>query len=226
VTDRKGEAPEAPTPIARRYVSYVVGFGVAVGIGLAPFLGKVAGVDALLNLFPRSLHGSLIPLSAFLMGFIAVVIQFYSGESLSRALLRRRFKVAWLLLLAGFVLLFSFHTLFVVPVPYKTERGTIPVLIGSSRIQGGSCQCAPTDSDKQCIQKLSFDPAAIETCWGSGSIKLRGYLLSLSYLMVTGGFGALIGLLLLTEQARQQKKRRPRKAAATSPDSAPAQGTS
>ena len=78
-----------PTPIARRYVSYVVGFGVALGIGLAPFLGKVAGVDALLNLFPRSLHGSLIPLSAFLMGFIAGDENGVSAAMLLEAVRRR-----------------------------------------------------------------------------------------------------------------------------------------
>lgn len=215
MTGRKKEDTDtsaaAPTPIARRYVRYVVGFGVAVGIGLAPFLGKIAGVDALLTLLPRSLHGSLIPLSAFLMGLIAVAIQFYSGETLRHAALRRRFGVTWLLLLAGFLLLFCFYYLFVVQVPYEAGRKTAHFIIGSSRIQGGTCECAPTDGEKQCIQKLSFDPAGIETCWDPGSIRLRELLLSLSYLLVTGGFGALIGLLLLTEQARQQKKRRPRK---------------
>lgn len=214
MTGREGGGANAsaavPTPVAARYVRYVVGFGVAVGIGLAPFLGKIVGVDALLTLFPRSLHGSLIPLSAFLMGLIAVAVQFYSGETFRHAVLRRRFGVTWMLLLAGFVFLFSFYNLFVVPVPYKGGRGTAHVLVGSSRIQGGTCQCAPADGEKQCIQKLSFDPVAIETCWDAGSIRFRGFLLSLSYLLVTGGFGALIGLLLLTEQARERRRRRPR----------------
>ena len=223
MTGRKEEDVDAsvaaPTPIVRRYVRYVVGFGVAVGIGLAPFLGKIPGADALLTLLPFSLQDSLIPLSAFLMGLIAVAIQFYSGETLRHAALRRRFGVTWLLLLAGFFLLFCFHFLFVVPIPYTYNEGrkTARVIIGSSRIRGESCKCVPSDGDKECIRKLTLNPATIETCWDAGEIQFRGLLLSLSYLMVTGGFGALIGLLLLTEQARQQQKRRPRKATVTSP---------
>lgn len=217
-----------PTDIVRRYVRYVVVFGVSVGIGLAPFLGKVAGVDALLGLFPRSLRGSLIPLSAFLMGLIALAIQFSSAKTPRLKDLRRRFVISWLLLLAGFFLLFSFYSLFVVTVPYKTGRGTVPIVISSSRINGGSCKCPPSYATKECIQNLSFDEAAIETCWDAGSIQFRKFLLSLSYLLVTGGFGAVIGLLLLTEQARNQQRRRPRKAAAPAPPSPtpPPQGTS
>ena len=83
-----GKKLAPPTPLAQRYVRYVVGFGVAVGVGLAPFLGKVPGLDVLARLFPPDLKSTLIPFSAFLMGLIAVAIQYYSAESISRPVLR------------------------------------------------------------------------------------------------------------------------------------------
>jgi hypothetical protein len=202
-----------PTALARRYVQYVVGFGIAVGIGLSPFLGKIAGVDALLNLFPPPLRASLIPVSAFLMGLIAVAIQFYSSETLRPTVIRKRFGVSWLCLLAGLLLLFFLYGQFVVAVPSKGGKEVVPVVIGAVRIQGGSCGCPPTAGTIECIQRLSVDPGAIETCWDAASIRFRSQLLSLSYLLVTGGFGALIGLLLLQEEAKKKQQRRPRKAA-------------
>ena len=229
-TDPKETRKDAillPTPMARRFVRYTVGFGVAVGIGLLPFLGKVAGVDALLDLFPQNLRGSLLPISIILMGLIAVGIQFYSGEALRPAALRRRFGVSWLMILAGLVLLLVFYNLFIIPVPIEAGSKIDPVIVGKTRIHGGSCGCTADLSDMECIQTLTTNPSAIETCWDSRSIRLRRLLLSLSYLAVIGGFAALVGLLLLQEDARKkQKRRRPRKAAPVPPASPPPQGTS
>lgn len=216
-----------PSTLARRYVRYVVGFGIGIGIGLAPFLGKIAGFDALLTIFPRNFRGSLIPVSAFLMGIIAAAVQFYSGESFRRNVLRRRFGISLGLLLSGLLLLFIFYSLFIVPFPVDGGKTTIPVVIGASRISGPSCRCPPEYGTIACIRELSVDDAAIETCWDAPSIRLRRMLLSLSYLTVTGGFGALIGLLLLQEEARKKQKRRPRKTAAPmSPEPSPPHGTS
>lgn len=192
---------KVPTPLARRFVSYVVGFGIAVGIGLSPFLGKVPGVDALLDVFPRSLWSTLIPLSVFLMGFIAIVVQFYSGETIRRTTIRRRFKWGLGGLLAGLALLIVFHNLLVVTVPFAGGEKTAPFLIGFSR--RADCDCTPsTVSDAECVKQLSFDVTKIETCWNTG---LSRPILQLSYLLLTGGFAALVGLLLLQMEARRQE---------------------
>jgi len=201
-TSRK--AMDLPTLLSIKLVRYLVGFGLAVGLGAAPFLGKIAGLGALLDLFPLSLRGSLIPLSIFLMGLIAVVVQFYSGERNRRATLKRRFGVSWKLLLVGLVVLLAFYNLFIVDVPVKSGAATIPVIISSTRLTGGSCKCLPNDGDLQCITRLSVDDAAIATCWNYTSIRFRRFLLSLSYLAVMGGFAALIGLLLLKEALKAE----------------------
>ena len=224
----RDESIQPPTTLARRYIRLVVGFGIGVGVGLAPFLGKIPGLDALITIFPKDFRGTLIPVSALLMGIVAAAIQFYSGETINRRVLRRRFSTSLGLLLTGLLLLFIFYSLFITPVPVKGGKATVPVIIAGPRVQGPSCGCSPGSGAIQCIQELSFDPAAIETCWDAESIRLRRMLLTLSYLAVTGGFGALIGLLLLQEEAQKKQKRRPRKAAAAPapPKPEPPHGTS
>jgi len=206
--DAEEQAGPPPTALARRYVRYVVGFGVAVGVGLAPFL--VSGTNALISLFPEELRSSLIPFSAFLMGIVAVAIQFYSGETVPRALLRKRFKVSLIVLLIGLIALITLYTFLIVPYPILHGETTLPIVISFSRTE--ACPCPGGMSDLRCLQGITPSRSKIEDCWGSGALRRSRLLLSLCYLLVTGGFGGLIGLLLIQEEAKK-KQQRPRKAA-------------
>lgn len=196
-------SPRPPSELARRFVRYVVGFGVGVAIGLAPFLGvlRVPGFEALVSLYPLELRATLIPLSAFLMGLVAVVVQFYAGESLSRRAIGRRFRRGLAVLLAGFVALIVLYSVFVVRVDYDGGQRTAAVAIGWSRLP--SCGCGVV-SDVDCLRELSLSSPAIESCWGGRQLQLVRLALTLSYLLVTGGFGALAGLLLLSERASRR----------------------
>jgi TRAP-type C4-dicarboxylate transport system permease small subunit len=212
VSSRLGDALPTPPPLARRWAARVVGFGIAVGIGMAPFLGKVAGVDALLDLFPKNLHGTLLPLSVFLMGIIAVAIQFHSGETIARARLRRRFSFSLSGLLAGLVLFIAFYSLFVKRVPYHPQPGveeSAPVIIAWSRID--TCGCPDGETDLECLRSVSTTPEAIESCWGSRPLQLVRLALSLAYLALTGGFAALVGLLVLQEEIARRQRPAPRR---------------
>jgi hypothetical protein len=224
--DPEKQVGPLPSALARRYVLYVGGFGLAVGFGLAPFLGKIPGLDALLTIFPESLRSFLIPLSFFLMGVVALVIQFYSGETLSRTLLRKRFLWSLIALLIGFAMLLTLVNFLVIPFSIDHGGKTVHVLISFSRTT--ACPCPRSDSDSSCLRKISLNPVKIEDCWGSGAIQRSRLLLSLCYLFVIVDFGALIGLLLLQEDAKKKQQRRPRKTAAApkTPDSTPPQGTS
>lgn len=211
--------PSPPTPLARRYVRYVVGFGVAVGLGLAPFLGKVPGVDVLARLFPPGLRSTLIPFSALLMGVIAVAVQYFSAESSSRPALRRRFTFCLVAVVAGLFLFLVLHDLLIVQFPIEGASSTLPVIVALSRT--ADCPCK-SSSDVECLGEISTNPRAIERCWGSRPLKMSRLALSLSYLFVTGGFGALIGLLLLQEESRRRgaaKAKRPRSQVKASPSS-------
>ena len=201
--------PSPPTPLARRYVRYVVGFGVAVGIGLAPFLGKVPGLDVLARLFPPDLRSTLIPFSALLMGVIAVAVQYFSTESISRPALRRRFTFSLAAVVAGLFLFLVLHDFLVVQFPIEGGGSTLPVIVALHRTE--DCPCK-TSSDIECLSQISANPRAVERCWGSRPLKMSRLVLGFSYLLVTGGFGALIGLLLLQEESRRRgaKAKRPR----------------
>ncbi|HYN20995.1 MAG TPA: hypothetical protein VE078_08545 [Thermoanaerobaculia bacterium] len=208
---REKKAPELPTPLARRLVRYVVGFGIAVGLGMAPFL-SVPGMGSLLDLFPTDMRRPLIPLSIFLMGIVAVAVQFYAGESTGRAVLRRRFRLALICLVVGLMLFLALYVRFIESYEHRRRDGQMeatPVVIGLSRTAG--CGCEENLSNAKCLQQLTLQPGAVESCWGSRYlIRLS---LNLSYLLLTGGFAALIGLLLLQEESRRRgaakKQRRP-----------------
>lgn len=202
--EKDEEAPAPPTPLARKLVRYVVGFGIGVGLGMAPFLGKVRGVEALLQLFPDNMHAMLLPLSVFLMGLVAAAVQFYSGESISRQALRRRFKLGLISLLAGLALFLILYSTFVERFTYRHRDGkieSIPVILGFSRTP--TCLCDPRVSNAKCLEQLTLQTGAIESCWGR-PVRLVQLAFSFSYLLLTGGFAALIGLLLLQEQSRKR----------------------
>jgi len=191
-----------PTTTARKYVSYVVGFGVAVPVGMAPFLGKynIPGFSALLGLFPKEFQETLIPTSAFLMGIVAVAIQFYTGDKIAVRSLQLRFKLGVRALVAGLFLLTGLHSFFVPNVP----RGDGKELFVIGWTRKAHCECIEADaSNEECIQGLAYD---LEPCWSTQSRKQVELSLKFSYLLLTGGFGALIGLLMNKEIALDARR--------------------
>lgn len=205
-------APSPPTPLARRYVRYVLGFTVGVAVGLAPFLGAldVPLFAPLLSMFPDKLRPFALPLSSFVMGLMAVGVQFAAGEEVSRRWLRRTFLRTFVAILVGVVVVAVLYTAVVRTVPAARVEGEgnvyIPLVVGFVRPDPppGACLCEPRLSDIECIVRVGFDN--VDACWGRQVMWSR-LLLVLSYLFLTGGFGALIGLLLLQEGSRRKARR-------------------
>jgi hypothetical protein len=207
-------------PLARRFVRYALSFGVSVGVGMAPFLGKIKipGFEALLELFPAQLQGVLIPLSAFLMGLVALAIQFYHSERIATGNLRKYFKLGFAAMLAGFFLFVILYKLFVIRVPFAGGERVAAVVVTPTRLS--MCGCDPRLTNYDCIRTLSFDPAAQATCWGGEALEIRELSLMIPYLLLTSGFGALIGLLILKEdnqRFQRRVRRRDRKPPSTRP---------
>lgn len=74
-----------PTALTRVWVRSLIGFSVGVAVGLAPYLG-VTGVPLftpLLELIPSTARHTTIPLSAALMGLVAMWVQWYGADKLS-----------------------------------------------------------------------------------------------------------------------------------------------
>lgn len=207
-----------PPPLANQLVRYILGFGVSVAIGLAPFLGtlKIPGFKSLLELIPDSLHIPAIPLSAALMGIVAVVIQWYGGENPSKRWLKKVFHRTLLLTIISFIILFIIHVFTVVKVSY--DGGSETFLVGFVRPEKPACdvnspdyeecqdnRCDSSVSDGECIGKIGIDKDVVESYWGSTQIRLATLALIFPYLTFTGSFGLLVGLLLLNERARRRR---------------------
>lgn len=204
------ESPrKLPTILSARFVKYVVGFTVAVGFGLAPFLGlvKVPGYQALLEIFNDPMdQQALFPFSIFLMGVIAVAVQFYSGERISRRAIRRRFAAALAALLVGLFGLFWLHESRVVRKSFSDASVPLVVVLGWAK--SDDCPCSSTESTEEildCLADYGYRPGL---CWpGSRGVKRT---MKLAYLLLTGGFAALVGILLLQEESIRRKRRRRR----------------
>jgi len=196
------------TSTARRLVRAILGFGVGVAIGLAPYLGTVAipGFHPLVGLYPASVRDIMLPLSAAVMGIVAVWVEWYGYERLTEAWRRRTFLRTLAVVLVGLLLLIVIHTVFVLHVSIEGGERSVPFVIGMNRQP--SCKCEPGLSDAQCVATVTtFNPASIEACWGDRNVRVAKLALILSYLLFTGGFGGLVGLTLLRATGGQPPTR-------------------
>jgi len=206
------DSAEAKVPLSesvpRRFAHLILNFFVGLAVGLAPFLGtqNVPFFKALISVMPFQIRNELIVLSAFLMGLIVAAVQFYAAERIARPVLRKRFGLALIVIGAGFVLFYVLRAEFTVDVP--RGEGTVTVLIGSRPLK--SCSCPdPEGNPEACIQRLTFNAAAIAHCWSYREIRRRGELLGLAYLILTGGVGILVGFILVQEGGRRREKKTP-----------------
>lgn len=206
---RHASQPQPP-PLARKWVRYILGFGVSVGIGLAPYLGRfnIPGFTPLLSLIPRSIQDTAIPLSAALMGVIAVVVQWYGGERVTNSWLRKKFRWTLAFVLLSFLALTVIHALVVVKVDYDGGKNSERFLIGFNRPNKPPCEnVAPGE----CIKRLTFDVSAHESHWGDRQMSAARLSLILSYLLFMSSFGLIVGLLLLRDRALSTAGRSPRR---------------
>lgn len=191
------QSTAAPTPVAKLFVKYALGFSVGVASGLAVYLGRVNVplFAPLLQMIPDRLQPVLIPLSSALMGTIAVVTQFYSHQRLAEKGLRPLFArsaIGFFVALLAFMTVQSLVTVRIETVADDAET----FLVGFSRPLAPPCPAGV--SDEECIKRLTFNNGNIASFWGKGSIVMAQLALQVTYLATTGIFGALIGLLILS----------------------------
>jgi uncharacterized membrane protein len=204
----RSKPPEPPTPLARKLVRYILGFGVGVGLGLAPYLGAfdLPFFKPLLGLIPELIQNTAIPLSSALMGIVAVVTEFYGGERLTRPMLRKLFKKTLLIAALAFIILIIVHTWIVVTVPILGGKESVSYVVGFSRPMRPPCTVDV--SDAECIKYLTLDTSVIESFWGDRQIRVAKGLLILSYLSFTSAFGTIIGLIVLRDRISRKRPHR------------------
>jgi len=190
-------------------------FTIWLLVGMAPFLGKVKvpGLAALIELYPSSLQGWLIPVSGVLMGMIAVIVEFAGSTPTPKRTVRR-----WLARTSGifaisFVLLVCVYTFAVVQVdrPVLRDANSAPdvvslaVITGSRSVPpqfpGSECKCAARQPAERCIADITLNPANVATCFGSDRIAFAILALVFLYLAVTGSFVAAIGILVIRKRS-------------------------
>jgi len=213
-TEPQRDSVPVGTKEGRLFVRLALSLGVGVAVGLAPFLGKlsVPGFVPLLAIFPGQLQIFLIPVSAFMMGSVAVIVQYHAGPTRSRRSFEYVFKRASRFLVLSFILLVVSYFFLVVQVPIPGAPSEA-VVIGFVKLN--SC-CQGATSNLECVEELSLFPGAIESCWGSQQVGLSKAYLSLLYLIATGSFGAIIGLIVLKTSKSVAPGRPPRKGGAQS----------
>lgn len=192
------EPPRPPTPLANRLVRYILGFGVGVGAGLAPFLGKVQvpGFDALVQLIPTTMHSTVFPVSAFAMGMVAVLMQWFAGDSPTKAWLRRQFRRGMIAVITGLLLFIVIQSQVVYPLNAAAVGHPVPVLIGFGE-RRVTPECPREMPLAECIRLRTAHPDQIASLWGEANVGLARLSLLLSYLLTTVAFGWIVGLLVL-----------------------------
>lgn len=192
------ETPKAPAGAAGKWVRALISFGVGIALGLAPYLGtqQVPLFRPLLDLVPRALRDTTIPISAGLMGLVGAAVQFYDAEKISKKRIRTSFGCVLTLAVIMMFVFMWIQSAYVVRVEADGGAVTASFVVAANRLP--SCRCPPGSSDAQCINGLSWDEAEIAACWGDRPIRLAGNIVRTSYLVTTTLFGVVIGLLVLS----------------------------
>jgi hypothetical protein len=158
------------TSDSRRFARLAWTFGVGVPVVVAPLIGAefVPGFRALVTVLSRDLISQVIPFSIFIVPLVALAEEFYAVYARKRSI---RLSLPWIfgvslaILVWALWVLFEMQVLHIVQVPVLGGERFEPVVIGPSRIEGKGCDCAGL-SDIACIQIASFNPAALDACWG------------------------------------------------------------
>jgi hypothetical protein len=206
-------AIEPPSPTASLLVRRVLGFGVWVAIGLAPFLGRarVPLFTAVIEMYPESLQNWLIPLSGLFMGMIAVVVEFAAGETPARRKITFSFIAAVVVFAGALIWLIDAYGNSVVRVEKTVMREdgnpdvvAMPVVTGTLEVPAGRKQCGCEEGipAAECLTNITLEPKRVARCFDPKVMAAATKKLSLLYLLVTGAFAAAIGLLLLSQRSR------------------------
>jgi hypothetical protein len=192
--------PALPTRLIKDWVYYVLGFGAAVGIGLAVWLGK-AGVplfSPLLDIIPNELRPTLIPLSSALMGIVAVVVQYYADK---RGNADRLFAWALALTVAAFIALVIVRTKLVAPVE-TTPGKRVTFLVCLAVPQKAPCVGI---GKSECIERLTFNRSYIRSFFGDSCLENAELGVEAAYLAFMACFGLMVGIVVARRKQKQQQ---------------------
>lgn len=188
--------------IAASWVRYVVGFGVSVAVGLAPYLGRlhVPLFTPMLFLLPESVQGIAIPLSAASMGIVAVWVQWYGSQRLRPDWVGTWFVRTIIVCFVSLFLIAAIEMTAVVRVDVPSVDQVASFAVGPLNPNTPPCVNL---SRQDCIKHaLSLDPAQIESHFGETQANFTKLALVIVYTTFMTMFGILVGLMMLGRPAK------------------------
>jgi len=191
------------TPVAKKYVGYLLSFAVTLGVSFAPLWGgKVPGFHAILDVYPKS-QQKVIPFASILMSITAVAVQFFRGFARPRHLKGIFIGVFVAFIVLVFACYIAYDAL-VIQIEVPAIHGTAAYLVGSKPLP--TCECAKRGLEiRQCIGfAINADPDEVAECFSREEISKRSMILSVLYMLVMWSFAALVGLLILQEAPKVQ----------------------
>jgi hypothetical protein len=185
-----------PTTQIREWVRLVIGFGVSVAIGLAPLLGtlNLPLFNSLLSLYPETVKKPAIVIGSACIGVVAVLVEWNGRRQQDERWVGRQFARAIGGALTFIICLAVAWNFCVAQIPIPDSQ-TAYVVVGFTEPANPPCEKL---SKSECVaRKLTTDPSAIETYWGSNQLSLARLLLQFSYWGFLSSFGVMIGILML-----------------------------
>jgi hypothetical protein len=199
----------------RKYLRYILGFGVTLVVGMAPLLGRkgIPGFTALSDILPLNIKDGVIVVASVLMTAPAVGVQFFSGDAIAKKRIGRAFAVAFAALVIGTFLLYRAYAHDVIQIPYLGQQGTAAYIVGKTMLP--DCPCvAKKLAISACIgNAITTNPVAVAGCYDREEISDRETKLSTLYLFVMFSFGVLVGLVVVKEARPRPAQRKPRQPA-------------
>lgn len=198
-------------PLAKKYVYFMVAFGVSVLVGLAPLLGylPIPLFTNILDILPVNVRDRLVPFAAVLMGFPALVVQFFGARQVvTQRVLMRWFALCLCTAVIMAFALFSLYSLFTIDVTIHGGDRKAYFIVGSAMLP--ECECVASNLKiKSCIKEiLSVSPDRVDECFDDQELRTRKLLVSIPYLVLMMCFGATVSILVLKEARKKTLRSR------------------
>jgi len=196
-----------PSPL-RYYATFIGAYCVAVGAGLAPFLGAkhFPGFTAIGQLFPMNMQRGLVAFATFLMLIPIITVQFYADDDVRRSNLNRMFVVFLPLLLILPFVLYYFFSMYVVQVDFEGGQRSASYVVGSQMLSDCPCVAQRLRMTRCIGPVLSANPAEVTACYEETEINGRRVTLAIPYLLLMLSMGAAVALIVMK---RIQRKKAP-----------------
>lgn len=194
-TSVEPETPPALPPPRWRNLIHWVGKVMGLCLAAAPLL--------LASLIPFPIARA-IPVSAVGLGVLAAALSSFAAERGSTRVVRRRLRYSLVAVVAGLISVFVLKESFTMPV--RVGSTWINVLIGPGAPREPLAGCPCEKLEAECFRRHPHVDR-VKACWGD--LALGRVLFDSAYLILTVGWGGVIGLIGMPRRAPAAMRKAP-----------------